>query len=436
MSKGRIFILIATVILCFAGFNNKYPLLTMNSGTYINAGLSNHYPYSGSYFYGLFIKHTSWASSLWLTIFCQAFIIAILLYFIFKYHIKNSFYLYYYVSFVILISFFLSATFTISTIDPGVFSSAEILCLFLLLFTEKIKRQNLFAIVFLLFLSTTIEINNLLTGSLIIIVCFVIFPFHKKVGLLPNRLFLVALTIAISGLTVSSINKMLTGEFSPAPKIAVQMLPRFNSCGLLKKNDNSDIYNNQFINKDISDTIFSSNCMYKDPFLTVKDVDQYENLSNAIINQPHFIFNMSTCILKDFTNELISNEMKTQLVIKDSITVLKSVFNYYNEEVREVYLGRQIGNYMNIEARDNVQQLLILLSSIFTILVFYKKKYTIVIFLFTSIIFFSFTNAVLYGTSHLQWHYTWLIPIPTFIYLGQFEKISQLKKWMKNTINN
>jgi len=60
------------IVLCFAGLNNKFPLLTESSGIYINSGFTKEAPSDRPLLYGIFVAHSSWGKSLWLTIFSQA----------------------------------------------------------------------------------------------------------------------------------------------------------------------------------------------------------------------------------------------------------------------------------------------------------------------------------------------------------------------------
>ncbi len=436
MNKNKIFILIATVILCFAGFNNKYPLLTENSGAYINAGFTHQFPYSGSYIYGLFVKHSSWASSLWLTIFSQAAVIAILLYFAFKYIMKNESFVYYYVSFVFLSSFVLSGSLAVSTIDPGVFASVILISICLLLFTDKLRGRDLKITLFILFIGCITSIANLWAGTVIAIGCSILLPFYKRVGLFPRRLFLIVGVIISSWLSISLVNKVISGEFSIIPNYKVELLPRLTTAGFTKNylDASGDKDSELYIYKDSLDVLFSSNSMYREPFLTEKQLKEYNKVSEGILAKPNFKSSFSIQLLKDFGQEMISVDSQNQLAVKDSVAVLKSLFKWYNEEVREVYLARQVGKYMDLKVKDQTQLVIMLFTILFLGWVLYKKQDRFVIYFLAGTLIISFVNAFIYGSSHHQWYFIWLWPMPVFFYWGEHNRIGRLKQLILNVI--
>nr|WP_319398815.1 hypothetical protein [uncultured Carboxylicivirga sp.] len=430
MSKNKIFILIATIILCFAGFNNKYPLLTENSGAYISAGFEKQFAYGVSYVYGLFVKHSSWASSLWLTILTQAFIAAVLLFFVFRSFIKNKAFIYFYLSFIVISTFILPGSFAISTIDPGIFSAFTILGFILVLFSDKEKSRNLYIILFLLLFACISSVTNLLAGTLILIGYIVLLPFYKMKFFSLTRIIMVVSVVMGSWITYSLINKAISGSYSPLSNMEVQFLPRLNGNGYVKEyliesnRNNSELY----LYKDSLDVLFAAKSMYKDPFLSEGRVRDYQDVSKSILEQPNFLASFSADLAKDYGTELISFDIQNQLDIKYSVPVLKSMFRFYNDEVREVYLARQVGKYMDLKVKDTCQHLVVFLVIISLLFLLLKQKNGLVLFLITGVMLFTFINVLFYGASHLQWYYSWLLPLPLFIYIGENYNRSNIKQ--------
>ena len=78
-------ILLGGIILCFMGFYNTFPYVYSDCGTYIGSGFSLKVPYDRPIFYGLFVRHVSLLTSLWLVILVQGLILSLILFYYFKY---------------------------------------------------------------------------------------------------------------------------------------------------------------------------------------------------------------------------------------------------------------------------------------------------------------------------------------------------------------
>lgn len=72
-------LLLATLLLLGAGLHNGFPLVTSDSGTYINSATHFDVPNDRPIVYGLFIRATGLKFSLWLVILVQALLLAALL---------------------------------------------------------------------------------------------------------------------------------------------------------------------------------------------------------------------------------------------------------------------------------------------------------------------------------------------------------------------
>ena len=74
-----LWLLLAGLILISAGLYNGFPLVTSDSGTYLNSALLHDVPDDRPATYGLFIWATGWRVTLWLVIMAQGLILADLL---------------------------------------------------------------------------------------------------------------------------------------------------------------------------------------------------------------------------------------------------------------------------------------------------------------------------------------------------------------------
>ena len=179
MNRKILLVIIGAIILCFAGLNNKYPLLTLDSGVYIDSGFTREVPADRSIMYGIFTAHASWGKSLWLVVFTQALLLSLMLFYYFRYFSRNSRYIVYYLATVFFITFCMSASVTVSTIDPGIFGGIALLGIGLLLFARNLKTRD-FAIIFL---SATIGLGmdiSYFGMALLVLIVYGIFLIFKR----------------------------------------------------------------------------------------------------------------------------------------------------------------------------------------------------------------------------------------------------------------
>ncbi len=88
--QNILLVIIGAIILCYMGFNNKYPFLTSDSYKYIDSGFSHIDQDGYTLIYGFFVAHSSWGISLWFVVFTQALILSLIIYYVFKYFSSNK----------------------------------------------------------------------------------------------------------------------------------------------------------------------------------------------------------------------------------------------------------------------------------------------------------------------------------------------------------
>jgi hypothetical protein len=69
-------LLMAGLVLCVFAFVNGFPLVYSDTGTYINSGFENEVPIDRPILYGLFLRHISLKTTLWLPVYFQALMTA------------------------------------------------------------------------------------------------------------------------------------------------------------------------------------------------------------------------------------------------------------------------------------------------------------------------------------------------------------------------
>lgn len=167
MGKNIFLVFLVSLILCFAGLHNKFPLLTGDSGVYINTGFNHDLvPYNGS-FYGLFIAHSSWGRSIWFVILSQSFILSVVLYYIFRYFPGVKYSWHCFTAYALFLAYSTVASVTASSIDPGIFASVTILTSGLLFIVPDLSRRDRWILLFIAVLCALMDKANLLYLSIV-----------------------------------------------------------------------------------------------------------------------------------------------------------------------------------------------------------------------------------------------------------------------------
>ena len=155
-------VLFSGIILCFMGFYNNFPYVYSDCGTYIGSGFDLKVPIDRPIFYGLFVRHASLMTSIWLVVLVQGLIVALSLFYFFKYLSGTTRFRLYYIAFIVLITFFTSASFHVSQLLPDVFTSVTILTLGLLLLAPKMSKRDIIMTSFMLILSISVHNSHFL----------------------------------------------------------------------------------------------------------------------------------------------------------------------------------------------------------------------------------------------------------------------------------
>jgi hypothetical protein len=160
-------VLVGTLILSFAALNTKFPLFFEGSSKYIQSGFTQRGMFGGD-LYGMFVAHASWATSLWLVVYLQAFLLALTLYWYFEFFSPSIEWLrFYYFGYILFITFLMSGSIVTSSISPMVLYCISFLALGLLLFAGTMSVNKRLAISLLTVI--TILTNQIISSSIFLI---------------------------------------------------------------------------------------------------------------------------------------------------------------------------------------------------------------------------------------------------------------------------
>lgn len=169
---------ISIIILMFPALYNGYPLVSSDSGTYIGSGFQGWVPLDRPIFYGLFVKFTSFKSSLWFTIITQAIIANFLIWQLLKLLFKNTLPYYFYPLIIALLVSFSSLGWFVAQIMPDIFISLGAIAFVLLLFGNQPKVLSVLNSIILM-ISILCHNSHLISFTLLFVLLFIFLHFKK-----------------------------------------------------------------------------------------------------------------------------------------------------------------------------------------------------------------------------------------------------------------
>jgi len=240
MNKKILIIIMGAIVLCFAGLNNKFPLLTESSGIYINSGFTKEAPSDRPLLYGIFVAHSSWGKSLWLTIFSQALMLSLVLFYYFQYFSNSRYHVVLFAAYIFFITFFTPVSVWVSSISPSIFLSIAVLSSGLMLFAKKLSRRDYLILAGVIVFSCGIDVSYMLIISSLILLISVIFLFTRKnkslAKISSGKRLSEIIFFAVLGWLISTLLLFLTGgNASTVYELNVSMLQ--NLPGI-----NADVY--------------------------------------------------------------------------------------------------------------------------------------------------------------------------------------------------
>jgi len=229
MSLTRISVIClgAVFLILFALYGN-YPILTGDSGTYINSGFTLNVPVDRPIIYGLFLRLFSLGQSLWLATFAQGLILAFLIVQFVVGRIKNIS-----PTHLLLLLLFVSiatiAGWHASQIMPDIFTPILFLALFNYFFNEQ-SRFSKAAYLMLIFVSVMMHNSHLIIFTLCCLL-LILFLFNGKYKFFRKKILALLLLCPASWLSMSSVNYLGGHGLTPSPASHVFLMGKLVETG-------------------------------------------------------------------------------------------------------------------------------------------------------------------------------------------------------------
>ncbi len=240
-----ILLLTSSILLCFLGFYNNFPLIHWDSAVYIYPAFKFYVPNDRPAIYGFFVRLTSLNYSLWLTILSQGMIVSLSIYYYFKYVFVTRYKNILFLCTIVLLSIFTTVSFYVSYLLPDIFISVAVLNLGLLVFAKKMKFRDILVISAIFMFSLTVHNSHFMIAGLIITgisVMMIFRKFRNPLSLKPSRLLHLWIALILAFLFSSSLHYLFprTGEwvfernFTTGLGGHVFLVSKFNQAGILQ----------------------------------------------------------------------------------------------------------------------------------------------------------------------------------------------------------
>lgn len=365
MIRNLLLVFLGTIILSAASFFNRFPLLTENSGEYINSVFNSTFPVRAPELYGLFLTYASWRTSLWLVVFTQAFILSLVIWYLFRYFVYRTTFHGCYVSFIFFLALFSSASIITSTINPDVFACTSALCMILLIFARDLNKRDFFIIYLIAVVSNAMNVIYCYT-IIIVIVALVLFRFFWRWPI-----------------TVSYFKMSKPAIFSPMLVVLISLLLVF---GLR---------------------------YFSRPESTRLSMFFRQNLNSVWGNAK-----------KEVSRSIQYRIPIYRQIRKDSKT-FTSLQQNFNWEIREYLLSRQCLSTLRFKNESFTQVVLYSFSipAFFCVFIASRRRRLDVLFVYCVVycLLLFFVNRLFSQPYDLFWQTAWIVFFPLFIYISKFE---------------
>lgn len=386
-------VLVGALILCFAAFNNKFPLLFEESGIYIKDGFSLPHVVNSKLLYSLFVAHTSWGKSLWLVIYFQSLILATVINYYFRYFVpykKNRSFFYF--GYLFLISFLMSASIAASTISPVLFGSISILAVGLLVLIRKMILRDRIIVSIIAVLSTAMAFSSIVIAVMIPLLYFVINLINRR-----NTIKAFPITIVNIGI----VNVVSIVLFSILPIGPGNSASKHNLPGFLRAFDHIEPFNK------------SGGGVSADT----------KNLKNKSGIQGNQILNRKSEYLKSGTSESFSiiKVMTIKAYERPQVNgrALNAVEEWFSGDIRECYLSKQREGSEKFIMIGISQWIFLILSIVISLyaLSISRIKYKGLIFYFFTAFLLNIVAVLLFNDAQKNnlWSFVWVVPLPLFL---------------------
>jgi len=434
-------VLFGGIILCYMGFYNTFPYVYSDCGTYIGSGFELKVPIDRPIFYGLFIRHVSLLTSLWLVILVQGLILSLILFYFFKYLSGTSRFRIYYIAFIIFITFLTSASFHVSQLIPDIFTPIAILSLGLLLLVRNMKTRDVIITSIILIIAIAVHNSHFFIITILLLLftfLFLIQKFRKKLSDLyisAGRLIYSWSLVIFTYLIICIVNLSLGAGFAMSRSGPVFLISRMNEIGILELylRENCDKYHYMICEyKDKMPGSFlwdySNSPLYKNGgWESPKNLEEYSAIIKDILTSPKYGHLFFVSAVESSFTQFFCFSTGDAAPQREGTPPYKAISVHFPASLKLYMNSHQWTHTLDFTFINEFQKYITGLCLMFYLICYVypsrtRKFNRVILFILAGM----FINAFVCGTfstvtERYQSRVIWLLPLPLFLILANKE---------------
>ncbi|RYD59452.1 MAG: hypothetical protein EOP56_00895 [Sphingobacteriales bacterium] len=424
-------LLSAMIYMIFALYDN-YPVVTSDTGAYIDIGYTLVPPADRPILYGLFIRATSLGASLWLTSFAQCVILA---------YVVNSFirgmvpriFNRHLLAVNIVISLGTIAGWYVGQIMPDIFVSVMVLCIVQYFLFSNSKAKNIILLL-IAFLAIVVHNSNYVIITLFVTGLFILSIFFKDLKVFRGKAITLLAIGIVAWLTLCFSNLIGGKGFSAGSATHVFVMGKLNESGVLKT----------YLDKACADNQYKI-CAYKDKLPPVAwefhwdasspvqqtggwdaNRQEYNAIIKDICSRPKYWPFLAYKSLEATARQLSLTNIDGSYSLPwtkfdEESSPYKMIAKYYPHELNEFKMSRQNTKTFNIPLYNNIYVIVIILSSIAVLLFvnpWTREMKLVYLSTIALIVLNAFTTATLSSVNErLNSRVIWLLPFLNLLFI-------------------
>lgn len=436
-----VIIVSALALMSFAFYNN-FPLVTGDTGTYISSGMELSVPIDRPITYGLFIRLTSLGISLWLPVFIQSILLSLLSVRLIR-NMVGGISWNHLLFIMIIIAIATTGGWYSSHLTPDIFTAILFLAIANLLYATKKGVKILLLLI--ITIAALMHYSHLIILFLFSSSLLLYALFKKKKNLRSIGLQLISI-LAISWVTISTVNYKAGNGFAPSPSTHIFLMGKLVENGILQMylDDNCNNKNYKL-------------CSYKDSLGTVAwefvwnqdspiqktggwEANRKEDklILKAIITTPKYFFLLIYKSIEATLRELALTRTDESLLKPDLFFLEGSrpyieISNHFMHERNQLAFSKLNEKMLYLHVYNILFTAVIIISSLLVLLTWSdetKKKYApVYALLITFLIINAFTVANFANVlSRLNSRVIWLLPAINIMVLYNYFRHMHSKK--------
>ncbi len=439
-------------ILCIPSIYNGYPLVYSDTCTYIDTGFKSVTPLDRPLTYGLFVRHSSLAFSLWFTIVAQSLLVASMVYMFMETFFQARKLAMIYVFSIMCLTFFTGIGWYSCQVMPDTFAPVLALSVVFLALNKKMHLAKLIAVSIIMVFSAATHFSHLVLSaafSALFLGTGLLFYIRKKNVVIPfKRIFLITGLCITAWFYVLILHYTHEGGFRLSRGKHVFLMSHFIESGTMQ----------EFLKENCGKPELKDckMCLYKDSleknsgaFLWVwtsslykmggweKTEDEFNYLINTMNSDPKYLVkNVAGSVRFGFSQLINNNVGEGMIPYPINTPPYLAIDKYFNDEMNPYLTARQMQGaplFAVMETLNDRQNLLLFACVLICLLyyVFYRQRSSDIYYYGILIILFILLNAFLTAgmnvpVGRLQARIVWLLPMFVIVLVAiNYKKIIQ-----------